>query len=608
MLIPSEQTEKQWSRLTNKRRSGIIVPLFSIWSKNSIGVGDFFDLRHIVKWCKQTGLSIIQLLPMNDVGYDFAPYNSLSSFALEPMYLSLKDLRDTNLLPFKDDIKELKKKFKPGNSFVNYEIKKEKLEILWEMFQKTYVGSNARFERFKKLNSYWLEDYAIYKVIKENLDGKSWEEWAPELKEHNPGSIYQYRLKNQKRYEYYSWMQWQIYEQFIILKRYAEESGIYLMGDIPFLVSRDSADVWAHQSYFKLDISSGAPPDMYFAKGQRWGMPPYNWQNIESNNYRYINERLKYAEHFYDMFRIDHFVGLFRVWTINNETPVERGGLDGIFDPSDESLWKSNGEKILKAMLESSKMLPCAEDLGVVPACSFEVLKENAIPGTDVQRWVKERNEKYDFIPPEYYRENSISTIATHDSSGIIEWWLNEAGTIDAELFTRLYNEKGISADSYFEKLEQLFDTTHTIKERLLWKKEINSVDKLLDVLCLSTEKCWDIVSLYLDSYNEKEKFLRYIGIDIEEKDFILDSAFVQKTLMQCSKSNSVFMMQLIGEWLSIDEYYLNYQLKTPVRINYPGIVSDKNWRSSIPYPVENFQFFSINKTILEMNKLTGRL
>ena len=161
------------------------------------------------------------------------------------------------------------------------------------------------------------------------------------------------------------------------------------MGDIPFLVSKNSADVWAYKNYFKLDLSSGAPPDMYFSNGQRWGMPPYNWTNIAADNYAYIRHRLNYAQNFYNMFRIDHFVGLFRIWTIENKTPEEYGGMAGHFDPENENEWEHHGRTILSEMNQSTDMLPCAEDLGTVPVCSDKILKEFGVTGISVQRWEK---------------------------------------------------------------------------------------------------------------------------------------------------------------------------------------------------------------------------
>ena len=128
------------------------------------------------------------------------------------------------------------------------------------------------------------------------------------------------------------------------------------------LVSRDSADVWAHPDFFKLEFAAGAPVDMYCAKGQRWGMPTHNWDRIRSDNFTYVKEKLKVAENFYDILRIDHVVGLFRIWSIPYNEPQETQGLNGFFDPGDENAWGPHGRDLLSILQKSSSLSLCAED------------------------------------------------------------------------------------------------------------------------------------------------------------------------------------------------------------------------------------------------------
>jgi len=334
------KTKNKWERISTTRRSGAVVPLFSIYSDKSIGIGEIPDLKIIMKWFKLTRMSLLQLLPMNETGGDFSPYNSLSLFAMEPMYLSLKHLKEVNIRPYKKEIADIKKRFKCGTEYVDYGIKKAKLDILYEIYKNSYTKGIKKYERFKEENKYWLEDYVTYKVLKSHYSDKSSELWDEEYKNKNSAAVESLRLANEKQIEFFRWIQWQIFEQMTLIKKYAIGKGIYIIGDIPFLVSSDSADVWAHPEYFHKDLSSGAPPDMYFSKGQRWGMPPYNWDAIANDGYDFIKERLKYASNFYDMYRIDHFVGLFRIWTIKNEKPLELAGLEGEFLPNDESQWK----------------------------------------------------------------------------------------------------------------------------------------------------------------------------------------------------------------------------------------------------------------------------
>ena len=153
------------------------------------------------------------------------------------------------------------------------------------------------------------------------------------------------------------WVQWQAYKQFKAAKAYASEKGILLKGDLPILVSRDSADVWAHTEFFKLEFAAGAPPDMYCSRGQRWGMPTYNWEAKSADGYRYFKAKLKYAENFYDILRVDHVVGLFRIWSIPYNDPPENEGLHGSFDPWDQGLWDRNGRERLSLILDNTCLL-----------------------------------------------------------------------------------------------------------------------------------------------------------------------------------------------------------------------------------------------------------
>lgn len=602
------KTSDKWQRIGLKRRAGVIAPLFSIYSKKSIGIGEIPDIKLLVKWCQKTGISIIQLLPMNDVGFDFAPYNSVSSFALEPMYLSLNDLKNVNLNLFKKEIRELKKYIPSGKEKVNYKIKFEKIKLLLKIFKVSYIKGIKKFEDFKKNNEYWLKDYALYKVIKDIQQNKTWEKWDDNFKNRNVDALSEIEKDFSDRINFYYWLQWQLFEQFITVKKYAKERGILLMGDIPYLVSRDSADVWSHKNYFKLDLSSGAPPDMYFAMGQRWGMPTYNRDELEKDNYIYIKEKLKYAENFYDLYRIDHFVGFFRLWSIALDCPLELGGLNGTFDPQDEYLWEDTGKKLLDVMLESSNMLPCAEDLGTIPNCSPKVLWEYGIPGMNVQRWVKDFNGSDNFINPEHYRINSIATISTHDSSTIIDWWHNEIGTIDEKLFQRLCESKQIQTERYEEIVRKLFDEERSKYGRFFWKEEINDVNKLLDIFGCNYDFISDIIKLYKESYNERLKFIDFLGLEPNGSDFKINTLFVKKALEKINQSASIFSNQLLQEWLFLDESLFIKGEETSYRINFPGVVNDSNWTFVMPISLEIMQNLGINSEIKKIITDTNRL
>jgi 4-alpha-glucanotransferase len=589
-------TADKWRQIGINRRAGVVVPLFSIYSRNSIGIGEIPDLKKIVDWCRKCGMSLLQLLPLNDFGNYPAPYNAISTFAIEPAYLSLKNLTGTTVTEFKDELILLRKKYPKRNLKVNYEIKSAKIELLKKIFLKSSM-KNEKFQKFIFENEHWLKYYVLFKIIYEAQSGIDWEKWDFKFKYFSSAVIKKILDENEEEKLFHYWIQWQLYEQLREVKSYANENGVFLMGDLPFLVSRNSADVWAYKNYFKLDVASGAPPDMFFSNGQKWGMPPYDWFNIAADNFNYIKQRLQYAENFYDMFRIDHFIGLFRLWTIDLKLPEEFGGLYGRFDPEDDRIWETHGRSILKVMNDSTAMLPCAEDLGTVPDCSYNVLNEFGIPGIDVQRWKKEwRKGSFEFIPSENYRLNSSAAISTHDSSFLPQWWKSEAGTVDEQSFNLLCEKLKLD---YSWLRENLFQNENIPPGKLLWKDEIDSPEKLLKIIDKKYSEAHELVHMYLISFNEKEKFLKYIGY---EKYLKLSTKFIRSSLEKISSSSSIFSIQTIMDWLYLDKNFLKDHSDVNYRINSPGIVSDMNWSIRIPYSTSELLNLDINDTIKKIN------
>ena len=593
-------SKEKWQRFGLFKRAGVVVPLFLVYSQKSIGIADFSDLKLVCDWLKETGMSILQLLPLNDTGFNFLPYDCESGFALEPVYLNMEDLSGVDTFRFLEEIKLLKEKF-PITGRVNYIIKKEKLELLWHIYQEAKNFLPSEFKEYKDINKFWLKDYCLFKVIKEKFLQRSWEEWPFALKERL--NLLDFEKENVDKIEFYAWLQWQAYKQFKTVKAYAQKKGILLMGDLPLLVSRDSADVWAKREYFKLHLSSGAPADMYYFKGQRWGMPTYNWENISKNNYDYIIEKLRYAENFYDIFRIDHVVGIFRIWSIPKEEPLESAGMNGFFDPTDERLWEEHGRRILSIMVKSTDMLACAEDLGTVPACSYKVLKELGIPGIEVLRWNKDWQNTYNFKSPQDYRALSIATLSTHDSSNIEAWWNFEAGTVDEELFKRLLREKNVDFEQVKEKL---FEPEFSFYKRLRWKKEIDSVDKLLAILKLDKEQAPHIIDLYKGSYLEKEKLWQTLGLK-EELSEKANNLFLKRIVEYIAQANSIFYINFLFDWLAFGKIFLNDDCWMR-RINFPGTLSKNNWSYVMPLSLERMLDLDINAEIKEINEKSRRI
>jgi 4-alpha-glucanotransferase len=572
----------KWERAGLRRRAGVLTPLFSVYSKKSLGIGEFEDLKLLIDWCNRTGLSIIQLLPLNNLGATFCPYDSLSSFALEPAYLTLGLFPSSKQKSIRQKLEDLRKSFPCGSPYVNYRIKEEKIELLRQMFNEEGSRESSEFKEFRKDCAYWLDDFALFLMLKEYHRGKPWYEWEDRYKNRDQESLEIFRKEHEREVIFQSWLQWQLYKQLKSIKNYAQGKKVLIKGDLPILVSRDSADVWVHPEFFKLDFASGAPPDMYCAKGQRWGMPPYNWESIARDGYRYLKEKLRYARNFYDILRIDHVVGLFRIWSIPYNEPVENQGLHGSFDPADEHRWAQHGTGILSVILESTDMLLCAEDLGIIPRVCIETLEKLGIPGNDVQRWVKDWKIKHDFLSPQDYRVLSVAMLSTHDTTNWPAWWENEAGTIDEGLFVRKCRERGIN---YSHVRNKLFDSSRSKHNRLRWLNDVSSVETLVSILGKRKEEVADFIDLYQNSYREKEKLWKHLGLSGQMREGS-DSEILDAVLKLTLGSASVFCIETILDWLSLGGIFKGdpYQY----RINTPGTTGPQNWSLTIPITLED--------------------
>jgi 4-alpha-glucanotransferase len=585
----------KWQRIGTKRRAGVATPLFSIYSKQSIGIGEIPDLKLLIDWCQKTNLSIIQLLPMNDVGFSFRPYDAESCFALDAMYLSIDNLKPTRdgLGPYKKKIAALRKKFTTNKDRVDYRVKKEKLDLLREIYDSD--KNTPAFENFIKTNEEWLKPYALFKVLKERFDGKGWQEWPEEFRRYDLNVLKELEKKEMPNLRFHYFLQWHLFQQFNVIKKYAAKKKVLLMGDLPFLFSRDSADVWSNQNYFKLHLSAGAPPDQLFAEGQKWGMPAYHWENIAADNYHYLRLKLKYAENFYDLFRIDHFVGLFRLWVFPDN------GSPGFFDRPEEQVWEEHGRRILNEILNATTMMPCAEDLGTVPPCSYKVLKEFSIPGMDVQRWIKDWGKSESFLLPEQYRPNSIAVISTHDLSPLNAWWEVEAGTVDQVLFKRKCQSHGIS----FENIkESLFNIEESHYGRLRWKEEILSDEIFAQKLGRALHDVQDLAALYRSTWKEKEKFWHFLGLT-GAADTKASTRMAQAALKKANEAASVFSIQLMQDWLSAGPWTQGDDWN--FRINFPGTTSDENWSMRLPHSLELMMELPLNAIIRKLNETSGR-
>jgi len=413
-------TAAQWQKIGIGQHHGVNLPLSALHSRRSCGIGEFFDLIPIIDWCQKLKLDVIQLLPLNNSEHDPSPYNAISSCALNFVNLSLYNL------PFLEKRSSLRKAFASMRKMCKSqriafsEVQTHKLNWLHAYYDeyKEKILTSAPFQEFVAKNP-WVEPYAIFRMLKHQFGHTSWTTWPEELKHPSKKEYDQLFERYFHEISFFITLQYLCYEQLKALKEYANARGIFLMGDMPILVSPESADVWFHPEYFDLTLSAGAPPDVYNKQGQYWGFPIFHWEVLKKNHQQWWKNRLSYASNFFDIYRLDHVIGFFRIWAI----PRNHSAVDGKFIPEEMSLWEPQGREILEMLISSSPMLPIGEDLGTVPPMVRPCLLELGIPGTKVMRWERMWEKDKRFIPLEYYPQVSLTTVSTHDSETLTLWW-----------------------------------------------------------------------------------------------------------------------------------------------------------------------------------------
>ena len=317
--------------------AGVAIPLFSIRSQQSAGIGDFRDLKRMVDWAVLAGQKMIQILPINDTTMsrtwkDSYPYNANSIFALHPQYiapLAVGILKD----------KEAQQRYETEAKRLNClaEVDYEAVNILKETYMRQLymeAGQHAHasnsFRSFMEENKTWLEPYALFSLLRDKYHSVEFADWGDEAV-FSEELLQDYRAKHAAQLGYYFFVQYHLHLQLLEAREYAHSRGVVFKGDIPIGVSRTSVDVWVNPSLFRLNAQAGAPPDAFSVLGQNWGFPTYNWEEMEKDNYAWWNARFKKMATYFDAYRIDHILGFFRIW----EIPLEAvHGLLGYFSPA----------------------------------------------------------------------------------------------------------------------------------------------------------------------------------------------------------------------------------------------------------------------------------
>ena len=320
--------------------AGLAIPVFSLRSSCSYGIGDFFDLKEMLNWAKLTSQKIIQVLPVSDTTMtntwmDSYPYNAISIYALHPLYLSLQQMGKLNNKQ-KTAFYETKQQELNNLNAVDYE---QVSQVKWDFFRDIFQQdgketlASDEFIKFFEQNKDWLVPYAAYSYLRDKNNTADFSRWG-QYALYNEAEIEKLSAKTSANYDetaIYYFLQYHLHKQLCEVRDYAYLNGIVLKGDIPIGISNISIEAWTKPEYFNMNAHAGAPPDDFSAIGQNWGFPTYNWDEMEKNNYEWWKKRFRKMSDYFDAYRIDHILGFFRIWEIPGKYVQ---GLCGTFNPS----------------------------------------------------------------------------------------------------------------------------------------------------------------------------------------------------------------------------------------------------------------------------------
>lgn len=447
--------------------AGLLAPLFALRRDGDLGIGDTAALREFIEWAAEHNFKLVQLLPINETGNDHSPYNAISSVALDPTTITLTpdavpDLRAVDLVELTAglDFRTLREGPVAYNAIKP--LKQRVLDRAYHNFLKNCWRTNDvrahAFRRFCREEANWLDDFALFRVLIDEHGGtERWDTWPAH--HYDASTAWQHLAtlptEEQDRYatalrrvQYIQWIAW---TQWRDVKAYADALGVALMGDIPFGVSYYSADTWANPELFDLDWSGGCPPETIlevdaFTKkwGQNWGIPLYHWNAHGLDNYQWWRQRARKVRSIFHLFRIDHILGVFRIYSfpwrpMRNEEflPLSEEQAKELTDgklphftpnaddtPEHKAANLAQGEELLKALIaECGTNRLVGEDLGVVPDYVRPCLQRLGIAGFKVPQWESEPNGQ--LIDGAKYERLSLATYATHDHDPIRSMWEN---------------------------------------------------------------------------------------------------------------------------------------------------------------------------------------
>lgn len=551
--------------MLRERRSGVLMPLFSLRRDGDGGIGDLAALEEWIKWAADHAVGFLQLLPVNAVGEDEAPspYSAISSVALEPLYLTLENIpgMPTERAPYPDNLPPLQ--WPAGRDLVDYArvraYKRPLFRRAWENFS-AGTGAEAdalrtEFAAWKTEQGAWLDDFTTFAVASAAFGTTAWWTWP----EQDCGSIRRLMETNElarSQKEYHAWLQWLCARQWKRVRELADARNVLLMGDIPIGISVASADVFFERRLFDMDWSGGAPAEGNFAEdpftakwGQNWGIPLYRWDEMEKDGFAWWHRRIRKLAEAFTMCRIDHILGFYRIyafpWMPNrnpeflnlsaDEAAARCGGRRPGFRPRPD--WEAadrranlmQGDYLLRRLIQAVPGLRIiGEDLGCVPDYVRPDLSALRIAGFKIPHWEIDAHQK--IVKGHTYSPCSFATYATHDFPPLCNDWTEWYGHVERARLA--VNDDTLSSEE--------------LRQRLLVGRD-----------------CGRVLA-WLGDYAGLSREQSMVPWGPEVKDALM------RALLACRSAYAALM------WTELFD--------VPVRLNTPGTEGGCNWRPRMPF------------------------
>jgi 4-alpha-glucanotransferase len=413
------------------RHAGLMMPLFSAASLRSWGIGELPDVVPLSRWLAQAGFDRLMVLPIGVVSPgDTSPYGAQSAMAIDPMYIAVDDVPDFASAGSQRALSQaaradLEAAQQAGR--VDYarvrRVKAEALAVCFERFYHDEWGQltlrAASLGRYISRERWWLDDWATYAALAKAAGGPDWTTWPGPIRDRHAGAVDDARRQLAREVLRHQYLQWIAETQWQAAREEARALGVTVIGDMPFMVSGASPDVWARPDEVMLDVSLGVPPDAFSATGQDWSLPAYRWDRIAQTGFAWMRLRARRMAALFDGYRVDHLVGLFRTY---GRPPAG----DPFFNPADEATQIAQGEAILRILVESGASI-IGEDLGVIPGFVRHSMARLGVPGCKVLRWERDWHAPgQPLIDPSTYPARSAAMTGTHDTETLADWWTHE--------------------------------------------------------------------------------------------------------------------------------------------------------------------------------------